>query len=78
MFTYKELEVATEEFSEANVISNGGVGLMYKGVLSDGTLSAIKMLRSEGKQGERAFRIEVSEWTSFNDFISSFCFCHTQ
>ncbi|XP_057427827.1 probable serine/threonine-protein kinase PBL7 [Lotus japonicus] len=59
VFTYRELEVATDGFSEANVISNGGVGLMYKGVLSDGTLAAIKLLRSEGKQGERAFRIEV-------------------
>ncbi|KAJ1387457.1 Serine-threonine/tyrosine-protein kinase, catalytic domain [Sesbania bispinosa] len=59
VFTYRELEVATDGFSEANAIGNGGVGLIYKGVLSDGTLAAIKLLRSEGKQGERAFRIEV-------------------
>jgi len=62
VFTYRELEVATNGFNEANEISNGGInGLMYKGVLSDGTLAAIKLLHSEGKQGERAFRIEVSE-----------------
>lgn len=73
VFTYRELEVATDGFSEANVIGNGGDGLTYKGVLSDGTLAAIKLLRSEGKQGERAFRIEVSEWTnSFNDLNISF------
>ncbi|RDY06147.1 putative serine/threonine-protein kinase PBL7, partial [Mucuna pruriens] len=60
VFTYRELEIATDGFNEANVIgSNGGHGLMYRGVLSDGTLAAIKLLRSEGKQGERAFRIEV-------------------
>ncbi|KAK7356052.1 hypothetical protein VNO80_15318 [Phaseolus coccineus] len=60
VFTYRELEIATGGFSERNVIgSNGGVGLMFRGVLSDGTLAAIKSLRSEGKQGERAFRMEV-------------------
>ncbi|XP_054811751.1 probable serine/threonine-protein kinase PBL21 [Prosopis cineraria] len=59
VFTYKELEGATEGFSEANVIGNGGSGWVYKGILSDGTLAAIKLLRREGKQGERAFRIEV-------------------
>nr|XP_025619097.1 probable serine/threonine-protein kinase PBL28 [Arachis hypogaea]XP_029144869.1 probable serine/threonine-protein kinase PBL28 [Arachis hypogaea] len=59
VFTYKEIEVATNGFSEANVIGNGGFGLMYRGVLSDGTLAAIKLLRREGKQGERAFRVEV-------------------
>ncbi|XP_020963863.1 proline-rich receptor-like protein kinase PERK3 [Arachis ipaensis] len=60
VFTYKEIEVATNGFSEANFIGNGGFGLMYRGVLSDGTLAAIKLLRREGKQGERAFRVEVS------------------
>ncbi|CAJ1976163.1 unnamed protein product [Sphenostylis stenocarpa] len=60
VFTYRELEIATDGFREGNVIgSNGGHGFMYRGVLSDGTLAAIKLLRSEGKQGERAFRIEV-------------------
>lgn len=60
MFTYRELENATGGFSERNVIGSiGGLGLMFRGVLSDGTLAAIKSLRSEGKQGERAFRIEV-------------------
>ncbi|KAJ7973383.1 Protein kinase [Quillaja saponaria] len=59
VFTYKELEVATDKFSEENVIGNGGFGVVYRGVLSDGTVAAIKMLRREGKQGERAFRIEV-------------------
>ncbi|KAJ4719509.1 Protein kinase [Melia azedarach] len=59
VFTYKELEMATEQFSEGNVIGNGGFGVVYKGVLSDGTVAAIKKLRRDGKQGERAFRMEV-------------------
>ncbi|KAK9691867.1 hypothetical protein RND81_09G225400 [Saponaria officinalis] len=59
VFTYKELELATDNFSEANMIGHGGYGVVYKGVLCDGTLAAIKMVHRDGKPGERAFRIEV-------------------
>ncbi|CAN6715002.1 unnamed protein product [Malus baccata var. baccata] len=59
VFSYKELEEATDKFSEANVIGHGRFGVVYKGVLRDGTVATIKMLRREGRQGERAFRVEV-------------------
>ncbi|MED6182004.1 hypothetical protein PIB30_024633 [Stylosanthes scabra] len=59
VLTYKEIEVATGGMSDGNVIGNGDSGLVYKGILSDGTLAAIKLLQREGKQEERAFRIEV-------------------
>lgn len=59
VFTYKELEVATGMFSEQNVVENDGFGLVYRGILGDGTLATIKMLNREGKQGEREFRVEV-------------------
>lgn len=72
VFTYKEVEIATNRFSETNVIGNGGYGVVYKGVLSDGTLAAIKLLQREGKQGERAFRLEVSNMTSFIAFFVVF------
>ncbi|XP_071939696.1 large ribosomal subunit protein uL6-like isoform X2 [Coffea arabica] len=50
VFTYTELEIATNKFSAANVIGNGGYGVVYRGILSDGTVAAIKMLHREGKQ----------------------------
>ncbi|KAL8133902.1 hypothetical protein AgCh_009099 [Apium graveolens] len=59
VFTYKDLEVATEKFSETNVIGNGGFGVVYKGILSDGKMAAVKMLHRKGMQGDRAFRQEV-------------------
>lgn len=59
VFTFKELEMATDKFSEAKLIGNGAYGVVYRGVLSDGTVAAIKMLHREGRQGERAFRLEV-------------------
>ncbi|XWS42428.1 hypothetical protein CRYUN_Cryun16bG0013400 [Craigia yunnanensis] len=66
VFTYKELESATDNFSEVNVISNGGFGVVYKGVLADGTVAAIKRLHRDGKQGERAFRMEVDLLSRLN------------
>nr|XP_027076568.1 probable LRR receptor-like serine/threonine-protein kinase At4g30520 [Coffea arabica] len=50
VFTYTELEIATNKFSAANVIGNGGYGVVYRGILTDGTVAAIKMLHREGKQ----------------------------
>ncbi|XWS58231.1 hypothetical protein CRYUN_Cryun08bG0016700 [Craigia yunnanensis] len=66
VFTYKELELATDKFSEVNVIGNGGFGVEYKGVLADGTVAAIKRLHRDGKQGERAFRMEVDLLSRLN------------
>ncbi|XVF41994.1 hypothetical protein PTKIN_Ptkin01aG0324500 [Pterospermum kingtungense] len=66
VFTYKELELATDKFSEVNVIDNGGFGVVYKGVLQDGTVVAIKRLHRDGKYGERAFRMEVDLLSRLN------------
>nr|KJB45202.1 hypothetical protein B456_007G295100 [Gossypium raimondii] len=66
VFTYKELEFATDNFSEANVIGNGGSSVVYKGVLADGTVAAIKRLHRDRKQGERAFRMEVDLLSRLN------------
>ncbi|KAK8712555.1 hypothetical protein V6N13_147792 [Hibiscus sabdariffa] len=66
VFTYKELELATDNFSEANVIGNGGSSVVYKGVLVDGTVAAVKRLRRDRKQGERAFRMEVDLLSRLN------------
>ena len=41
-FSFKEMEIATENFSEATQIGHGGYGKVYKGVLADGTVVAIK------------------------------------
>ncbi|XP_022961363.1 probable serine/threonine-protein kinase PBL7 [Cucurbita moschata] len=59
VFTYKEMELATDHFNEANVIGNGRFGIVYRGVLGDGAVVAIMMIHRDGKQRERAFRMEV-------------------
>lgn len=65
--------MATDMFSEQNVIGNGGFGLVYRGILGDGTLAAIKMLNRGGKQGEREFRVEVFHFFFCILFLSFSC-----
>lgn len=61
VFTYRELESATDGFSECNVVGRGAYGVVFRGRLGDGTTAAIKRLKMDGRrEGEREFRIEVS------------------
>lgn len=43
-YSLKELEVATNGFSVGNVIGEGGYGIVYRGVLLDGSVVAVKNL----------------------------------
>ncbi|XP_007027451.2 PREDICTED: putative receptor protein kinase ZmPK1 [Theobroma cacao] len=57
-FSYDELKKATRGFSEE--IGRGGGGVVYKGVLSDQRVAAIKRLNIEANQGEEEFLAEIS------------------
>ncbi|GMN39914.1 hypothetical protein TIFTF001_009136 [Ficus carica] len=59
IFTYDQLVVATNGFSESNLIGEGGFGYVYKGVLMSGKEVAVKQLRTGSWQGEREFQAEV-------------------
>ena len=59
IFSYKELDMATNGFSENNFIGQGGFGRVHKGVLLNGKVVAVKQLKLDSKQGEREFRTEV-------------------
>ncbi|KAI7737117.1 hypothetical protein M8C21_007426, partial [Ambrosia artemisiifolia] len=58
-FTLKQIKTATNNFDVANKIGEGGFGSVYKGVLPDGTLIAVKQLSSKSKQGNREFLNEL-------------------
>jgi hypothetical protein len=58
-FSYEELAMATNGFSNTNLIGQGGFGYVHKGVLPNGKVVAIKQLKSGSGQGEREFRAEV-------------------
>ncbi|XVF76457.1 hypothetical protein PTKIN_Ptkin13bG0267800 [Pterospermum kingtungense] len=61
VFSYSDLKVATRGFSASNKIGEGAFGCVYKGLLRDGTIVAIKMLsvELESMRGEREFVSEI-------------------
>ncbi|KQK07015.1 proline-rich receptor-like protein kinase PERK1 isoform X2 [Brachypodium distachyon] len=58
-FTYEELVRATDGFSDANLLGQGGFGYVHKGVLPNGKEIAVKQLKLGSGQGEREFQAEV-------------------
>ena len=59
-FPLKVLQGATSNFDPDNVVGHGGFGSVYRGVLPDGRIVAIKQLDRGSKQGDHEFRIEVN------------------
>ncbi len=59
-FSFRELQIATENFQSKNILGKGGFGNVYKGYLPDGSLVAVKRLKGEGSPGaEIQFQMEV-------------------
>ncbi|XP_042519670.1 L-type lectin-domain containing receptor kinase VII.1-like [Macadamia integrifolia] len=57
---HQEIYTATKRFSDQNLITVGGNGKVYKGVLSGGTEVAVKRISHETEHGMRQFLAEVS------------------
>ncbi|XP_057534961.1 calmodulin-binding receptor-like cytoplasmic kinase 2 isoform X1 [Amaranthus tricolor] len=60
-FTLQDINQATKNFSQNNVIGDGGFGTVYKGQLKDGNLVAIKRAKKElyDKRTAQEFKSEV-------------------
>ncbi|KAL7131577.1 hypothetical protein ABFS83_12G012700 [Erythranthe nasuta] len=59
-FSWRELQICTNNFDEKNVLGQGGFGKVYKGVLGDNTRVAVKRLTDyESPGGDTAFQREV-------------------
>ncbi|KAL3504258.1 hypothetical protein ACH5RR_034099 [Cinchona calisaya] len=58
-FQIAELEKATNGFSQLNMIGQGGSGIVYKGILSDGTTIAVKQILDLDSKADEEFRNEA-------------------
>nr|KAJ0187936.1 hypothetical protein LSAT_V11C900503030 [Lactuca sativa] len=58
-FSLRELQAATHDFSNRNILGEGAFGKVYKGLLADGSLVAVKRLTDHVHGGELHFQKEV-------------------
>ncbi|KAM2625657.1 hypothetical protein TB1_032492 [Malus domestica] len=58
-FSYDELKRCTNNFSDSNEIGSGGYGKVYRGMLSDGQVIAIKRAQQGSMQGGLEFKTEI-------------------
>ncbi|TYG53237.1 hypothetical protein ES288_D09G093600v1 [Gossypium darwinii] len=58
-YDFNIITAATDHFSDANKLGQGGFGAVYKGTLAGGKLIAVKRLSSDSTQGDLEFKNEV-------------------
>ncbi|KAL4554559.1 hypothetical protein LXL04_037153 [Taraxacum kok-saghyz] len=59
-FSYEDLRDATDDFSPENKLGEGGFGPVYKGILNDGRVIAVKQLAIASHQGKSQFVAEIA------------------
>ncbi|XP_059633084.1 inactive protein kinase SELMODRAFT_444075-like [Cornus florida] len=76
-FTYAELEHATGGFSQANFLAEGGFGSVYRGVLPDGRVIAVKQYKLASSQGDLEFcsEVEVLSCAQHRNVVMLIGFC---
>ncbi|KAI3964144.1 hypothetical protein MKW92_046212 [Papaver armeniacum] len=58
-YNFSMISAATDNFSEANKLGEGGFGPVYKGTFCDGQEIAVKRLATNSGQGDQEFKNEV-------------------
>ncbi|XP_059313442.1 leucine-rich repeat receptor protein kinase HPCA1-like [Lycium ferocissimum] len=79
-YTFEELKKYTNNFSESNYVGSGGYGKVYRGILPDGQLVAIKRAEQGSKQGALEFKNEIELLSRFHhkNVVSLVGFCFRQ
>ncbi|KAG7600592.1 Protein kinase domain [Arabidopsis suecica] len=76
-FSYKELELATNGFSRANFLAEGGFGSVHRGVLPEGQIVAVKQHKLASTQGDVEFcsEVEVLSCAQHRNVVMLIGFC---
>ncbi|KAK9065998.1 hypothetical protein SSX86_015400 [Deinandra increscens subsp. villosa] len=76
-FSYEEMKRATNNFDAGSEVGQGGYGKVYKGILADGTVVAIKRAEEGSLQGEKEFltEIELLSRLHHRNLVSLLGFC---
>ncbi|KAJ4787349.1 Leucine-rich repeat protein kinase family protein [Rhynchospora pubera] len=76
-FTFDELKMYTNNFREINIIGSGGYGKVYRGMLPDKQLVAIKRSKEGSMQGNLEFKteIELLSRVHHNNLVGLVGFC---
>ncbi|CAK7343492.1 unnamed protein product [Dovyalis caffra] len=79
-FSFLELEMATNGFNIGTKIGEGGYGKVYKGILADGTIVAIKRAHECSLQGQKEFftEIELLSRLHHRNLVSLVGYCDEQ
>ncbi|KAL4576227.1 hypothetical protein LXL04_012318 [Taraxacum kok-saghyz] len=60
--SYSQLLKATNGFSEANLIGEGGFSSVYKGVLENTLVVAVKVIHLQNRGAHKSFLVECETW----------------
>ena len=80
-FTYRELSLATNDFSEEGKLGQGGFGGVYKGMLSESnTEVAVKRVSKGSKQGKKEYvsEVKIISRLRHRNLVQLIGWCHTQ
>lgn len=76
-FSYSEMASATNDFYSSAQVGQGGYGKVYRGILADGKVVAIKRAQEGSLQGEKEFltEIELLSRLHHRNLVSLIGFC---
>ncbi|KAK4754453.1 hypothetical protein SAY87_002557 [Trapa incisa] len=76
-FSYSDLELATDGFSQENFLAEGGYGSVHRGVLVDSQVIAVKQHKLASSQGDREFcsEVEVLSCAQHRNLVTLIGFC---
>ncbi|KAL3753229.1 hypothetical protein ACJRO7_000600 [Eucalyptus globulus] len=79
-FYFDEIKKCTNSFCESNQIGSGGYGRVYKGMLPDGQVLAVKRAQQGSMQGAHEFKteIELLSRVHHKNLVGLFGFCYEQ